>query len=223
MPLSPAFDRHPIEGVSIGRMLLNYGEIELMIAMLLGNALGSQDTALRTMFRVVGESSRIATAGALMRDVFKEAGLGSEYADMYGAVRWCIRVRNQYAHCHWGDHEQSPGIFFTELSEPAKAGGGFEYWWRHLDMQLLDDQLAYFEYAGDCLHHLTFEFLGRTGKIEGHNAPMPPKRQQPKLNNPPELHIPPWLTEEQRKRHIERTRGQVSPDHSQQVGDKPQE
>jgi hypothetical protein len=214
MPLNPAFDRHLFEGVSIGRMLLNYGEIELMIGMLLGNALESQDTALKTMFRIVGESSRIAVADALMRDTFKAAGLESEYADMIGAVRWCIRARNQYAHCHWGDDEREPGIFFSDLGEPAKASEGFDYWFRHVDLPLLEDQRAYFEYAGDCLVYLNFEFRLRARNGQAHNALMPSKRAQPNLHNPPEQHIPPWLTEEQKQRHIERTRAEEALDRS---------
>ncbi|HUC67231.1 MAG TPA: hypothetical protein VMA53_17455 [Stellaceae bacterium] len=214
MPLNPVFDRHVYEGITIGRMLLNYGEIELLIGMLLGNALESQDTALRTMFRIIGESARVSAADALMRETYKRAGLEAEYADMIGAVRWCIRARNQYAHCHWGDDERAPGIFFTELGEPAKATEGFEYWWRHVDIDLLTEQLAHFEYAGDCLAYVNFEFLHRRGKSKPHNAQMPPKRQQPNLHNPPELHIPPWLTEDERRRHIERTRAETASDHS---------
>jgi hypothetical protein len=214
MPLNPVFDRHVAEGVTIGRMLLNYGEIELMVGMLLGNALESQDTALRTLFRVIGESARIAAADALMREAYKRERLESEYADMIGAVRWCIKARNQYAHCHWGDDDRTPGIFFTELGEPAKATEGFEYWWRHLDAQLLNDQLAYFEYAGDCLYHVNFELLFRRKKIGRHAFLMPPKRGQPSLHNPPDLHIPPWLTEEQKQRHIERTQAEAAGDRS---------
>jgi hypothetical protein len=189
MPLNPVFDRHPYEGTVVGRMLLNYGEIELMVGMLLGNALANQDTALRTMFRIVGESARISVADALMREAFIAAGFESEYADMIGAVRWCIKARNQYAHCHWADDSSDPGIFFSDLSEPAKASEGFDYWFRHVDVLLLNDQLAYFGYAGDCLTYVNFEFLLRKGTIPGHNAVMPPKRVQPNFYNPPEEHI----------------------------------
>jgi hypothetical protein len=213
MPLNPVFDRHPFEGIAIGRMLLNYGEIELMVGMLLGNAIDSQDVALKTMFRILGESSRVSAADALMQGAFKETGLAPEYADMIGAVRWCIRARNQFAHCHWGDDPRASGIFFTDLGESAKASQGFEYWFRHVDEHLLAEQLAYFDYAGDCLAYLNFEFLQRRGKIRGHSALMPPKRPQPNLHNPPEKHIPPWLSEDQRRRHIERTQAEQDPDH----------
>jgi hypothetical protein len=74
MPLNPVFDRHPFEGIAIGRMLLNYGEIELMVGMLLGNAIDSQDVALKTMFRILGESSRVSAADALMQGAFKIGG-----------------------------------------------------------------------------------------------------------------------------------------------------
>jgi hypothetical protein len=208
MTLNPVFDRHVFEGATIGRMLLNYGELEVTVAMLLGNALGSQDKALRTMFRITGESARIGVADALMRDTFKASGLASEYADAIGAMRWCIKVRNQYSHCQWGDSPGYAGIFFTQLVDSAKASEGFEYWFRHVDDGLLMEQLEYFEYAADCLVFLNFDLLRRQEKLEGHNAPMPLKRQQPNLHNPPALHIPPWLTEDEKRRHIERTRAE---------------
>lgn len=213
MPLNPVFDRHPFEGSMVGRMLLNYGELELMVGMLLGNALNSQDTALKTMFRIIGESSRVNAADALMRDAFVREGLESEYADMIGAVRWCVRARNQYAHCHWADDPRDPaGIYFTELSEPAKAIEGFRYWFRHVDVTLLMEQATYFEYAGDCLAYVNFEYLFRQGKRAAHNALMPSKRIQPSWHNPPLQHIPPWLDQVGQQQHIEHFQQSESPD-----------
>jgi hypothetical protein len=208
MPLNPVFDRNPVEGMLIGRMLLNYGEIELLVAMLLGNAIEEQNTALRMMFRIIGESSRIAAADALMRKAYKTRELEPEYADAIGAVRWCVKVRNQYAHCHWGDDPGTEGVFFTELGEPAKASEGFEYWFRHVDYALLAEQIAYFDYAGDCLSYVNFEYITRQGKIPGHTALMPSKRAPPSLHNPPALHIPQWLSPEQRQRHTERAQAE---------------
>ncbi len=204
MPLNPAFDRWPKEGVLIGRMLLNYGEVEMMLGTALGFALGNeQSTALRVMFRVPGESARVATADALMRSYYVKGGKGPEYADMLGSVRWCTRIRNQYSHCNWGDHHKA-GLFFTDLSEPAKAHESFDFWWRHVDLPLLEEQKAYFDYAGDCLMHLVFEAETWHRTRPGHAFPMPPKRRQPILHNPPDQHIPPWITEDQQRRHIVR-------------------
>jgi hypothetical protein len=131
---------------------------------------------------------------------------------MIGAIRWCVKIRNQYAHCHWGDDPNDPGVYFTELGEPAKATEGFEYWFRHVDFPLLWEQKEFFDYAGDCAAYVNFEFLARLEKISGHNALMPLKRAQPNPHNPPALHIPSWLSVEQRQRHIARTRAEEPSD-----------
>ena len=110
----------------------------------LGQAIGDVFTAMRMMFRIVGESSRIAAADALMRAAYKKSGLGSEYADMIGAVKICVQLRNQYAHCHWGDNSETEGLFFTTLQEPARAAETFEPDWRHIDLLLAVDQRGLF-------------------------------------------------------------------------------
>ncbi|MGE4064318.1 MAG: hypothetical protein AB7E79_13205 [Rhodospirillaceae bacterium] len=192
----------------IGRMLLNYGELEMMLGTALGYALNNQSrTALRVLFRVTGESARLSAADALMRDYYIKNGKGAEYADMLGAFRWCTKLRNQYAHCHWADHHHA-GLFFTDLSEPAKANDTFDFWFRHVDLQLLEQQKSFFDYTGDCLTHLDFEGERLHGMRPGHVFPMPSKRKRPSLHNPPEQHIPPWLTEEQKQRHIARAQAQ---------------
>jgi hypothetical protein len=141
---NPAIERHPFEALYIGSMLLAYGELELMVGTCLGWAIGSPDTALRTLFRIVGESSRIHVADSLMRDYYKQRRLGSPYANMIGAVRYCIKLRNQYAHCHWTDYPDYPGLFFTDLQEPARASESFEYWFHHVDDELLLKQKRIF-------------------------------------------------------------------------------
>ncbi len=108
MPLNPALDRYPAEAMTIGHCVLSYGELELMVALLLGNALRNRDAALRMMFRVVGESARIGAADAMMRDAYAGVGLAAEYAEAIGSVRFCIRVRNQFAHCHCKTRPKPP-------------------------------------------------------------------------------------------------------------------
>jgi hypothetical protein len=202
--LNPALHRHPLESLIIGQLILSYGELELLIAFLLGNAINNRDAALKMMFRVVGESARIGAADAMMRDAYSAAGLADQYAEVIGAVRFCVRVRNQFAHCHWGD-DFIAGLFFTDLQEPAKASEGFEHYWHHIDGPLALKLQEYFEYTLECLRFVEYEFVIRTKKIECKNPFLKLSRlSPPNLHNPPELHIPPWLSEDEQRQHIAR-------------------
>jgi len=203
MKINPALHHHWAEAKHIGHMILSYGEIEIAVAKCLGLALGNQDTAYKTMFRVIGESARIGAADALMREAYQKAALDPEYSDMIGAVRFCVRIRNQFAHCMWGEQDNS-GLYFTTLAEPASTAEGFELWWLHLDVSLVRKQEEHFDYTMDWLSYLEAEYQVRTGKIKVHPFPRPPKLPQPSLHNPPDEHIPPWLTEDQQHRHLER-------------------
>ena len=118
--LNPALQRHLLEARLIGQLVLAYGELEMMVAVLLGNTMGNRSPAFKMMFRIVGELARIGAADAMMRDKYSEVGLETEYAEAIAAVRFCVGVRNQFAHCHWGDDIHA-GLFFTNLQEPAKA------------------------------------------------------------------------------------------------------
>jgi hypothetical protein len=52
---------------------------------------------------------------------------------------------------------------------------------------------------------------------------MPPKRPPPLPHNPPEQHIPPWLTEAEKQQHIERTRVEEAAGHSQAAEPRPRQ
>jgi len=204
MKINPAFHRHPAEAKHIGHIVLSYTEIEVGVGKCLGLALGDQQVAYRTLFRLIGETARIDVADALLRPVYQNAGLIGSYGQMIGAVRFCVRVRNQFAHCIWGNDHTEPGLYFTVLNNPAKASETFDYWWRHVDEPLLRAQEEFFDYAFECLSHCETEYQFKTGKINSPVFPKPPAREQPILHNPPAEHIPPWLTGDEKQRHIER-------------------
>jgi hypothetical protein len=174
-PANPATERHPAESLCIGLMLLAYGELELMVGNCLGHALGSNDAALRTMFRIMGETSRIEAADALMRDYYKKEGFEAAYSDMIGAVRYCVTLRNQYAHCHWADYPDYDGLFFTKLQEPARTSESFQYWFLHVDLKILNEQKKFFDYAGACLRFLEYRNLVKTGRMPDGVVPAPRK------------------------------------------------
>ncbi|HEY5237707.1 MAG TPA: hypothetical protein VIJ62_04940 [Rhizomicrobium sp.] len=204
MTLNPCFDRHPMEGLTAGRIVISYGEIELRVAMCLGSVIGDQEMAMRTLFRLLGESARINVADALMVKAFERESLKAEYADAIGATRFCLKLRNQFAHCHWADDPRTEkGVYFATLQESADNKEQFNYWFVHIDDPLLDEQWSYMQYAAECLDYINAEYLYRTKKTEAHAFLSPAKRTPPRLHNPPMTYIPPWLDEDQRRRHLE--------------------
>lgn len=209
MLLMPAFHRFPLEAALIGRLLAGYGELELLLGFAAGASMGNEILGAKTIFRVRSEANRIQIADSLAREPYEKAKLGAEYADMLGAMRHCLKIRNQFTHCHWADHQEG-GLFFTNLENAAFAIKGFEYDWLHVDLALLESHESYFIYATQCLWHLPAVLYVGSGKLSSHTFPMPPKRPQPSLNNPPLEHIPPWLSEDQKRQFVERMQAKQS-------------
>jgi hypothetical protein len=120
------------------------------------------------------------------------------------AVRYCLKIRNQYAHCHYSD-QLGHGLFLTTLGAAADAKGDFEYLWLHIDVPLLDKQEQYFLYTVQCLQYLHEEYRLRSGKS---SVPFffqwPKALPQPPKHNLLSQHIPPWLGEQAQRRHAER-------------------
>jgi hypothetical protein len=81
-----------------------------------------------------------------MRPSFKEADLEGEYGHMYGALKYCHTIRNQFAHCNWAD-EFNGGLFFADLEESAKTAEGWVQHWHHVDVPLLEAQESFFVYT----------------------------------------------------------------------------
>jgi hypothetical protein len=202
--LMPAFHRWPNETSSISRIIAAFGELEFILTLCVGEVLGDRDTGLRTIFRLGSDRARIETADALIRNVYKTHGLEPQYAETIATIRHCRNIRNQYAHCHYGDHVTA-GLFLTNLQDAADKSESFDYLWRHVDLPLLAKQEAYFFYAIRCLQFLEGEIrvkLGRTGVPSF--FPWPTKLEPPPKHNPPSQHIPPWLSEDQQRQHLER-------------------
>lgn len=198
----PSFHRYPKEAHRIGRIIAAFGELEFILGLALAEALGNQDTALRTLFKLRSDTSRLDVAESLLQPICANLGFESKLADAMLAVRKCQTIRNQYAHCHFGDVKRQ-GLFFTDLQDAAKRTL-FEYFWRHVNVKLLDHQEKYFRYTIQCLQFIEQELRLRLGRRNiPHATPWPTKLSPPLPHNPPTAHIPRWLSEEGRRRHIE--------------------
>ncbi|MGC2414286.1 MAG: hypothetical protein WA459_16505 [Stellaceae bacterium] len=195
--------RHPQEASLIGQIVLGYGELERTVAVLLGASIGDRRPAFRMIFRILGETPRIDAADAMMRHKYAEVGLKSEYADAIDAVKFCLKARNQFAHCHWTGDVYA-GLFFANFQKTAKLEDSTEQNWHHIDVALAKDLLAYFEYTNGLMQFLETEYLVKSGRRDRNLGSKPEKRRRPRLYNPPEQHVPPGLSEDERQRHVAR-------------------
>jgi hypothetical protein len=117
--INPAFHRHPEEATIVGRLLAAFGELEYMTAALAAKANGAFYPVLKSLYRLRVTSSRIDAADALMRPEFAKLGIDGEYGQMIGALRFALRIRNQYAHCNWAD-DLKAGYFSAIWRSPLK-------------------------------------------------------------------------------------------------------
>jgi hypothetical protein len=166
MPINPAFDRFPAEAALVGRLLAAFGELEISACSNASKATGLGNSLLCALYRIRATRSRFEAADALMRPIYKNAGLESGYAMAFGMVLYCLQIRNQFAHCNWADH-QSAGLFFADLTESAKTPD-FELLWKHVDVPLLESQEAYFTGTLEALTFMDHEIAVKQGKLRSH-------------------------------------------------------
>jgi hypothetical protein len=202
MPINPSFDGFPKEAFAIGKMVTSFGEIELLFGLVASSALGNQNLALRAMYRGRSTGGRIDLADVLMRDAFIKAGLQPIYDETLFAVRYCLKIRNQYAHCHWA-HDLT-GIYFTNLEDAANRAEGFEYDHKHVDLPILKEQETFFDDTKMLLLHLGDQLATALNPRVVLSCPKPPTRPLPSLHNPASQHVPHWLGEDGKRRHLER-------------------
>jgi len=184
--IMPQFVRHPKEATIIGHILAEYGELEYELCQCLRAAFGksNQVGVTKAFFRLRTESQRIDMADALMRDAYVEAKLESQYAETIGAVRWCRKIRNQYAHCLWQD-SSTDGLEFADLVEAAQSSSPMEPKFHVIGLALLQAQEEFFCYTAQCLRFLAHELAHYKNEPAPRSPSMPPKMPQPLKHNAP--------------------------------------
>jgi|SRR6516164_6300545 hypothetical protein len=119
MPINPCFHRFPAEAAIIGRLLAAFGELEVTVCYNARKATNLGDLVVAALYRIRATRSRLEAVDALMRPIYTTAGFSELYGDAFGRVMHCLRIRNQFAHCNWGDHETA-GLFFVDLQVAAE-------------------------------------------------------------------------------------------------------
>ena len=177
----------PDEGAVIGRLLAGYTQLELDLLNCVQAVRDDFDTCLKVLFRTRGETQRIQIGDAIGRHYYHDCKLGTEFEMGIGAMRHCLQIRNQYAHCVWYD-DRSGKLAFVNLEEIAndnKFLSDLSTLTRlHVDIPLLRKQEDYFVYADQMLAWVNYEARYRAGKLA--SQPL----SKPKQIAPPPLHIP---------------------------------
>jgi hypothetical protein len=182
----PEFQTFKEEGIIIGRLLAGYGSLESTLSSCVGMAKHDIDTVIKVMFRARGETQRIDVADAIGRPLYRKLGLANEFSEAIADMRFCLKIRNQFAHCQW--HDDNTGrLCFVDMEEIAKPDTFIHdltaLTFNYLTLALLKEQEAYFVYVADCLLFLNYEGRRLAGK------PSIPARSKPKKVPKPPLYI----------------------------------
>lgn len=149
-----ALDHFKYEGDIIGRLVVEYGELEWSLCLLSGNVLEDFDIAIKTLYRARGEQQRIDLADALIRNKIPTE-VRQTYEQTVAHMRECLKIRNRYAHSNWV-HAASNGLCYVDVEELAKRNdrvetGDAELY--KLDRYLVEDQARFFN---EVLQNLTY-------------------------------------------------------------------
>jgi len=184
--IMPSFEKHPQEGVIIGRLLAGYADLEIALLNCVQVVREDFDAVLKTMFRIRGETNRINIADALGREHYAVHNLETDFAEAIKAARFCLKIRNQYSHCVWWS-DNSGKLAFANLEEVAKGdelvGSLKDLTAYHVDEPLLRAQEAYYLYTNDLIGWINYEGRLKAGKLSANLL------SRPVVLKPPLLHV----------------------------------
>ncbi|RVD55735.1 MAG: hypothetical protein EOS30_29245 [Mesorhizobium sp.] len=179
--INPVFVSYPEEARLLGELVLGYGELDISFALTAGVATRNKFVLLHAVNQVRSETSRLDLAHALSVGAFTELGLADEYARIHKAIRFCLKVRNQWAHSQYG-HGPEKGLAFTRTDGDVFAAPVKPTVWNCIKLELLQKQEAYFEYCRRCI--LTVEsnlvpiLVGKPAQLQ-----MPPEMHEPHMQS----------------------------------------
>src|SRR5882762_8401485 len=99
MAILPAFQRFPKEAAIVGRLLAGYADLEIDMMHCVQVVRDDLDSVLKAMFRSRSNMGRIEIADALGRQYYAKLGLEGEFGKAIETVKYCLRIRNKFAHC----------------------------------------------------------------------------------------------------------------------------
>jgi len=185
-------------------MLLAFGELEYLVCKIAAENSSDSSPVLRALYRINGTTPRYQAADALVREIHLGRDMGDVFGEAIGAFKTCVTIRHQYAHCSWADggKGRNGGLYFTDPTVTAEAAKGWDQKWRHVNIGLLKAQSAYFEYVRALLLHIE-SMSTAWQRSELLPFPRPTRLELPRMHNPPDKHIPQWLSAADKQRHLE--------------------
>ena len=183
--MAVVLSKHSAAAAVIGKILLDYTQLEFAFCQCVGSALNDQEAAIRCMFRLRGGDVRIQVGDAICRPRYDGIGMKDAYDAGLGALRYATKIRNQYAHAQWVDWDEN-NLCFVDLEKVARtAVGSMLVNLNRVDLQLLQTQEKYMEYSSDWLWHLHSMFEQKANRSPNYVFPPPKIIEQPNLHNPP--------------------------------------
>src|SRR5262249_34950558 len=98
------------------RLLASYANLEIALLNCVANVRRDFDGVFKSMFCTRSVNQRINVGDALGRQIYDNYGLGNDFSIGGRAMPYCLRIRNQYAHCNWYD-DNSGQLAFVNLEE----------------------------------------------------------------------------------------------------------
>ena len=187
MLIFPPFHHWPDEAAIVGRLLVDYGELEVELALSMGYAISDKRKGMRDFFKTrLRGKDRLAEEQA--SPWMRLTGVGDEFAEAVAAMRVCKDIRNGFAHCHWVSEKYLPdrpaGLYFVDVEAWAKSPTPIGFQWQHASLPRLQELEAYFKYTHECLQHVLAVISTQRGQPFMGECPMPSKRPAPALTSP---------------------------------------
>jgi hypothetical protein len=160
---NPALEAHPKEAVLIGLLVAGYPELDMCLCHLCGLAIGNKFAVLSALHKVTSEQARIDISNELCRHVFEQRGLSAKFGEAVGAITYCRKIRNQYAHAQWislHDHlafVRADNITWQKFETIP---------WSSTSLSVLTAQESYFEYTRKCLMWLEHQWDSLGGHLK---------------------------------------------------------
>ena len=184
MVFMPAFHYHKSEAIIIGRLLAGYGELEFGMCAACGQLINNLDKSIKAVFHKRGEAARITRAYGLGHTASNKGAYRKVYERAFAAMRLCLEIRNQYAHCTWM-YGYNRGLRFSDLEEiandPQKISSPADLTQFIVTEALLLEQETYFLYVHLLWAYLNFEAQYRARRISTRLVSIPPIVPKPTL------------------------------------------
>jgi hypothetical protein len=173
------------EGEIIGQLIVRYGEMELDLCRCIAAGNDDFNSTLKAMFRERSEGSRIKFAKTEGVKVYSHLGteLAAAFHEAIEAVRFCLHIRNRYAHWQFYNDESSGMFALVNVEELAKSTTVIndlsELTVQHLTKDVLEKQQQYFLYTRACIEFVNCEGRFLRGKLKNRVFKRPEKLERP--------------------------------------------